>query len=491
VAASQQVVKHPRANGRVADQDLSLPHSVETEQMVLGSLLLDPSVWPREVDSLGETDFFRRDHRLIFRAMRTLADLGEQREVIAVFEQLRAVADAEHSGGVGYLGTLARETSTAANLAYYARQLKQLGDHRRLIERLEAHLAKARSVRGQPVDELAAEAIQDLEGLRSESAPNQAAPDPETSAALAGIRSAASITTGVLQPVRYFTDERIPRGLVLLVARPKMRKSWFALQAMKAGAEGSELLGRPTRLGPTLGIFLEDNDRRMQQRLAFLGSPSMLPDARERLHIVYAWPKGDAGVKALRAWLQRQPDTTLIVIDVLQKFREDQDPRTNAYAGDYAALETLHALARQYPDLTLLVVHHTRKGRGDSPGETVSGTHGITGAADAYVILEPGPEANTAKVHIDGRDWESWTHDFVWRFDEGCGWVHVRNITELDSLSASQRDWLELVRQHGRITPTAAADERSVSQSAASQMLAKLAKLGFLGVERGTYFVLG
>jgi hypothetical protein len=188
--------------------------------------------------------------------------------------------------------------------------------------------------------------------------------------------------------------------------------------------------------------------------------------------------------------MTQHPDTIIIVIDVLQKFRADHDPRSNAYAADYAALEVLQSLARKYPDLCILILHHTRKGRDDdSPGESVSGTHGITGAADAYIILKPGPEPNTAKVHIDGRDWEQWIHDFIWRFEDGVGWTHASTVTEDDGLTATQREWLDLVRTKGRVTPSEAANERSVSKSAACQMLAGLERRGHLGSDRGAYFV--
>jgi hypothetical protein len=189
----------------------------------------------------------------------------------------------------------------------------------------------------------------------------------------------------------------------------------------------------------------------------------------------------------MRQW----PDTIVIIVDVLQKFRGEHDPRASAYAADYAALEGLHAIARDFPDLTIIVIHHTRKAKGDTPAETVSGTNGITGAVDAYLILEAGPEPDTAKVHIDGRDWELWTHDFVWRFEEGLGWVHTKTVTEEDTLTPAQRDWLELVRRHGRVTPSVAADERSVSKAAASQMLTGLVRRGFLGNDRGTYYLIG
>jgi AAA domain len=308
--------------------------------------------------------------------------------------------------------------------------------------------------------------------------------------ALAGIRTAAIITQAELSPVQYLTHERIPCGLVLLAARPKAKKSWLALQAAKAAAEGGEMLGMQTRKGRALGLFLEDNERRMKHRLAFLGGEKMAPEALARLHVTFAWPKGEPGVAALRDWMGRYPDTILIVIDVLQKFRSEQNSRASAYSHDYAALESLQALARDYPDLCILVLHHTRKAAATLPAEKVSGTNAITGAADAYIILDVGPEPNTAKAHIDGRDWELWVHDFVWRFEEGIGWTHVRLITDKDSLTPSQREWFDLVRLKGPFTPSQAAKERGVSASAASQMLSQLAARGFLRCDRGHYSVL-
>lgn len=112
-------------------------------------------------------------------------------------------------------------------------------------------------------------------------------------------------------------------------------------------------------------------------------------------------------------------------------------------------------------------------------------------AVDAYIILDTDSEPGSARAHIDGRDWELWVHDFVWRFEDGVGWTHVRSVTNEDELTASQREWLALVRRQGRITPSEAADERAVSKSAASQMLGGLAKRGFLGNDNGTYFPLG
>lgn len=302
------------------------------------------------------------------------------------------------------------------------------------------------------------------------------------------ITTAAVLTQTEMVPVRYLVCERIPRGLVRLVARPKMRKSWLALQAMIACASGGDLLGKPATKGRALGLMLEDNDRRMASRLSFLKVDQLPEDARGRLHFAYTWPKGDAGVIALHAWMEKYPDTGVIVVDVLQRFRGDQDSRKGAYAQDYEALSALHALAKKYPDLTVLVVHHTRKGGSEVQAEKVSGTFGIVGAADAYIILDNGTLPGTVAAHIDGRDWELWVHDFLWKFDEG-GWQHIRAIVAEDQLTPKQREWLDFVRKEKRTTPSDAAGHFGVTRSAACQQLTNLERRGYIGSDRGEYFI--
>ncbi len=320
---------------------------------------------------------------------------------------------------------------------------------------------------------------------------NGAARDPLADL-FATLYTSDNLTRMEFSKVKYLTQERIPRGLVLLSARPKMKKSFFALQVEIAAAKGGDFLGKPTFKGRSLGLFLEDNKRRMQIRLKFLGVDAMPTDQQRLMHFVHAWPKGEKGVAALREWMSQHPDTVLIVVDVLQKFRGEQDQRKSAYALDYAALESLQTLAREYPDLTILVIHHNRKGGSETPSEKVSGTFWLVGAADAYIILDNPPiaEANTYSAHIDCRDWDSFVHDFIFRFDD-AGWQYVRPIGDEDQLTPTQRDWLNFVRTHGRITPSKAGEERSVSQSAASQMLAQLEKRGFLASEHGVYRALG
>lgn len=113
--------------------DLSPPYSVEAEQGVLGGLLLDNNTWDLVADKLNASDFFRHDHRLLFRAIAGLADKSAPFDIVIVFN---ALEDPDEAGGLSYLGELAKNTPSVANIEHYAsivrnrsrlRQLMSLG----------------------------------------------------------------------------------------------------------------------------------------------------------------------------------------------------------------------------------------------------------------------------------------------------------------------------------------------------------------------------
>lgn len=102
-------------------QNLILPpHSIEAEQAVLGSLILSDSSWDRICDRVSEDDFYRKEHRLIFRSIIALAQQDKPRDVVTLSEWLEQRGELEKAGGMLYLGTLAKDTPSAANVVAYA-----------------------------------------------------------------------------------------------------------------------------------------------------------------------------------------------------------------------------------------------------------------------------------------------------------------------------------------------------------------------------------
>lgn len=109
------------------------PHSVEAEQAVLGGLMLENNAWDTVADIITSEDFYRADHRLIFGAIAQLSDAGQPRDPVTISEQLAINAQLEQAGGLDYLGQLARETPSAANIRAYADIVRERAMLRELI----------------------------------------------------------------------------------------------------------------------------------------------------------------------------------------------------------------------------------------------------------------------------------------------------------------------------------------------------------------------
>ncbi|MGH8494617.1 MAG: replicative DNA helicase [Gammaproteobacteria bacterium] len=110
------------------------PHSVEAEQSVLGGLMLDNNAWDKVADVVVEDDFYRRDHRLIFRAIGELVERRQPCDAVTISEMLESRGDLAQVGGLAYLGTLAKETPSAANVRAYALIVRERAVLRRLIQ---------------------------------------------------------------------------------------------------------------------------------------------------------------------------------------------------------------------------------------------------------------------------------------------------------------------------------------------------------------------
>ncbi len=109
------------------------PNSIQAEQSVLGGLMLDNMTWDSIADKIGESDFYRRDHQLIFRTIAKLAEDQTPFDVITISEKLEATGDLETVGGLPYLGMLARDTPSAANIVSYAGIVRDRSVLRQLI----------------------------------------------------------------------------------------------------------------------------------------------------------------------------------------------------------------------------------------------------------------------------------------------------------------------------------------------------------------------
>ncbi|MDO5059874.1 MAG: replicative DNA helicase [Neisseria sp.] len=110
------------------------PHSVEAEQSVLGGLLLENAAWDRIADVVSADDFYRHEHRVIFRQTANLINESRPADVITVQEALERSGELEAAGGFDYLITLAQNTPSAANIRRYAEIVRERSVMRQLAE---------------------------------------------------------------------------------------------------------------------------------------------------------------------------------------------------------------------------------------------------------------------------------------------------------------------------------------------------------------------
>ncbi len=246
--------------------------------------------------------------------------------------------------------------------------------------------------------------------------------------------TAAALLAAEFPPVRWTVEDVLPEGVFLLVAAPKIGKSWLSLQMALAVGDGGTVLGKKTARGSALVLALEDNDRRLQSRLrkltfaqAFTGDTS----ANDRLHFRTEWPRADrGGVAAIEQWLQTHPDARLVVVDTLERIRPERNTRANAYAEDYEALRLFKGLAEKY-QITILIIHHTRKMAATDPLDMISGTLGLSGAADGALILQRDRGQQSATLHLIGRDVAE-EGEFRVEFNRTtCTWTMLGRATEV------------------------------------------------------------
>ena len=316
------------------------PHSVEAEQAVIGGLLLDNRAWEQIADRISEEDFYRLDHQLLFRAIRHLEENSQPFDAVTLSEWLDNNGQLEEAGGLAYLGRLAKDTPSAANIKAYAdivreksilRQLVAIGtdittsafqtegrDSRDILEEAEKRVfaiaEQGMRSRGGFTDikDLLTRTVDKIEMLF------------ETKGAVTGIATGFDkfdeMTTGLQ-----------PGDLVIVAGRPSMGKTTFAMNIAENAAIGHKVpvavfsmempgdqlamrmissLGRIDQHHIRTGQLTDDDWPRITSAI------NMLSDARIFVDDTPALTPGEVRARARR--IKRQHGLGLVVVDYLQ-----------------------------------------------------------------------------------------------------------------------------------------------------------------------------
>lgn len=274
-------------------------------------------------------------------------------------------------------------------------------------------------------------------------------------------------------PVQYVVPGYVPEGLTILAGRPKLGKSWMALGFAIAVATGGDALGEECEAGDALYLALEDNQRRLQDRLAMVLPPPRSRPNMARLTLRTKNAKIGAGlIESLDAWRTKAANPRLIIIDTLSMVRPPKKSNQDSYAADYDAISPLQQYAGEHR-LALIVVHHVRKAEAEDPLEAVSGTNGLTGAADTILVLNRATDG--PKLYGRGRDIEEL--EKALRFDRGV-WAVLGDADDVKR-SEQQRKILDaLTDATGILTPAEIAKETGIPGTSVRHMLGRLVKDG-------------
>ena len=238
--------------------------------------------------------------------------------------------------------------------------------------------------------------------------------------------NAEELQNRTYEPTHFLVDELIPEGLHILAGAPKIGKSWLALWLCLCVSQGQPLWNFTTVQGEVLYLSLEDSFQRIQTRLF-----DLTEDAPLTLHFAIMADTLKHGLEQqIEQFLTEYPDTKLVVIDTLQRVRGTGSD-SNLYANDYQDIGILKQLADRRP-IAILLIHHLRKLHDDDPMNMISGSTGLSGAADSTFVLQKNSRlANIASLHCTGRDIPDRTlklefgeEDHVWKLLEDskpCG----------------------------------------------------------------------
>jgi hypothetical protein len=234
-----------------------------------------------------------------------------------------------------------------------------------------------------------------------------------------------------IEPLGFTVESILPHGLFILSGSSKIGKSWLALDLCYIVASGGQLWGYATAQGEVLYLALEDTPKRMRERLSKI-APDYDFNSPGDIHFVHRSHKlGDGLAEQISAFLDKHPQTKLIVIDTLQYIR-NTGKFNGTYSGDYHDMDALREIIRGRK-LTMLLITHNHKSNESDPINKVYGSAGLTGAVDGIFVMEKLRRTDSiATLTIANRDTES--HEFDLRFDkQNCRWQYLEEVSDMGS----------------------------------------------------------
>ncbi len=335
------------ARGESDPQLLALkvpPHSVEAEQSLLGGLLLDNQAFDRIADLVSADDFYRDDHRRIYRHITRMIEAARPADVVTVAESIDASEDKDKTGGRAYLGALSQNTPSALNIRRYAELVHERAVQRRLAQVATDIAENALNPSGKEIGQLLDEAESRILEI-GESGSRRGTGLEEIKPVLARVleridylyhRDNPSDVTGVptgFHDLDSKTAGLQPGDLIIVAGRPSMGKTAFALNVAEHVALATLMpvavfsmeMGGAQLATRMLGSIARVDQHKMRTGRLSDQEWHDLSDAMGKLHDAPVFIDETPALNALelrtrarRLWRQFGGKLGLVVVDYLQ-----------------------------------------------------------------------------------------------------------------------------------------------------------------------------
>ncbi|WP_420600207.1 replicative DNA helicase [Neptuniibacter sp.] len=276
------------------------PHSLEAEQSVLGGLMLDNNAWDTVSEIVVEDNFYRQEHRKIFRTMIKLVNDGNPIDVVTLSEELDRTAELETAGGLDYLVELAKNTPSASNIRAYSEIVRDRALLRQMIAAANEIADNAFHPDGRSSEDVLNDAEQKIFSI-AENRPNQGGPEGVNVLLKKAVDridtlfnsdgDLTGVTTG-FDDLDQKTAGLQPSDLIIVAARPSMGKTTFAMNLVENALMATDK--------PVLVFSLEMPADQLVTRM--LSSLGRIDQTRVRTGMLEEedWPKLTTAVNMMR-----------------------------------------------------------------------------------------------------------------------------------------------------------------------------------------------
>lgn len=452
------------------------PHSVEAEESVLGSAMIDPSVLPTITYILAPEDFYIIKNGWIWEAMQALIEHHDPLDFMTLCNELENRGQLSEVGGSAYISHLINVVPTAIHAEGYAKIVKRFSARRKFLDMASKIAQRAYDDETDILDAYES-SICDLTHIKIQVANRL---DGQCR-----LINSDDILTREFDPIEMVIPEYLPVGLCFLAGKPKVGKSWLALQIAGAVASGGNVLDKHPQCGAVLYLSLEDTPRRLQNRMKKQMWPSQLPVdfiTMENFDQEIGDLTQGGGERLARLIEARR--YKLVVIDTFSRaigqYMKSGDQSDSSMVT--RALAPIQRMSMMLSCGTIFIDHHSKSAGNAATQDAVTDTLGSIskgGVQDTSWGLYKERGKLGAKLQIVGRDIDE-DKNLAISFDRELGiWKFDGNATDLQ-MTERRDELINALEASGRMTITELSDYVNQDRSNTHKRINDLVNEGYV-----------